>query len=431
LEGELPAGGEPALIVQGAELWTPAPLGPADLLVVAGRIVRIARRIDPRPEFLPAEVLDARGLAAAPGLVDGHVHILGGGGEGGPATRAPEVTPADLVAAGITTVVGLLGFDAVTRSLPGLLAKARALDEAGLTAFVYTGAYEFPVRTLTGDVERDVALVDKVVGCGEVAISDHRSTQPSTRELARLAAAVHNGGVLAGKAGVTHLHVGSGRRGLEPIWRLLAETDLPPGILYPTHVNRSRRLLAEAADLARSGCPVDLTATVAPDAGEPGAVAPEEALGGLLRAGVPPERITLSSDGNGSTPTFDADGNLVSIGVGPVALLWERLRRAVRAFGVPLPLALAAATANPARVLRLRAKGRLAPGADGDVILFDRRLRIRYVVARGRLAFAEGEVRLPEAFRPSVPAAHADSPTDGFPWPAHAHGPAAAPRGSR
>ena len=39
-----------------------------------------------------------------------------------------------------------------------------------------------------------------------------------------------------------------------------------------------------------------------------------------------PERITLSSDGNGSMPRFDAEGKLTGMGIGPIELLVEGLR---------------------------------------------------------------------------------------------------------
>ena len=45
-----------------------------------------------------------------------HSHITGGGGEAGPASRCPEARLSELLDAGITTVVGVIGTDTVTRS---------------------------------------------------------------------------------------------------------------------------------------------------------------------------------------------------------------------------------------------------------------------------------------------------------------------------
>ena len=71
-----------------------------------------------------------------PGFIDGHVHMTGGGGEGGYATRTPELSLSDAIRGGVTTIVGCLGTDGVTRSLAALLAKARALDEEGISTFI-------------------------------------------------------------------------------------------------------------------------------------------------------------------------------------------------------------------------------------------------------------------------------------------------------
>ena len=121
-------------------------------------------------------VADCSDKIICPGFIDQHIHIIGGGGEGGLASRIPEIMLSKIVSAGITTVVGVLGFDSITRSLKGLLAKARALEEEGLNTFIYTGSYEVPTPTITGSVMSDVSLVDKVIGVGEIAISDHRSS---------------------------------------------------------------------------------------------------------------------------------------------------------------------------------------------------------------------------------------------------------------
>lgn len=393
-----------ATLILGAEVYDPEPRGRADALIVGERLLRLQPGLerlagDPRlVDLLSLEVVEAHGRLLLPGLIDGHVHLLGGGGEGGPTTRTPELDPATLAAAGITTVVGLLGFDAVTRHVSSLLAKARAVADLGFSSRIYTGAYEVPVQTLTGSVERDIVLVEEIIGVGEVAIADARSSWPSAHELARLAAGAHTGGSLSGKAGVLHLHVGDGRSGLGPLWDLLNETDLPAHCLFPTHVNRSPALLREAAAFARHGAFIDLTATVAPDCDEPGSLAPDDALAFLLAAGAPPDRITMSSDGNGSMPVFDGAGNLTRVGVGSVTLLWERVRRAVLQRAVGLPSVLATVTRNPARALRLLHKGRLLPGADADLLLVSPDLRIEGVMARGRWVWSQGRSHVLDPF---------------------------------
>ncbi len=69
----------------------------------------------------------------------------------------------------------------------GLVAKARALAAEGLTARLWAGGYGFPPATATGGAQRDVCLLERCVGVGEVAVSDHRGSAPRARELGRLA----------------------------------------------------------------------------------------------------------------------------------------------------------------------------------------------------------------------------------------------------
>ena len=113
-------------------------------------------------------IIDAKGMVIVPGFIDPHVHITGGGGEMGPASRTPEMSVSALVAAGITTIVGVTGTDSVSRSLENLLTKARALTQDGLTAYLWTGAYRVPTPTLTGTVSRDICLIEQCIGVGEI-----------------------------------------------------------------------------------------------------------------------------------------------------------------------------------------------------------------------------------------------------------------------
>src|SRR5512137_734049 len=184
------------LILKNPDIYAPTPAGRADILIAGGRIVRVEPGIRIAESY--CETFDASGLMAVPGFIDAHVHMTGGGGEGGFATRTPELVLSDAIRGGVTTVVGCLGTDGVTRSLENLLAKARGLDEEGISTFIYTGYYAVPTATLTGSVERDLLLIEKVIGAGEVALSDHRSTQPSFDEVVRLAAEARRGGILSG-----------------------------------------------------------------------------------------------------------------------------------------------------------------------------------------------------------------------------------------
>jgi beta-aspartyl-dipeptidase (metallo-type) len=382
--------------IRHADLYDPQPRGVVDVLVVGERIVAVAPTL-PRPRLGPGvevRTVDLGGARLVPGFVDIHVHLAGGGGEGGFLHRTPAVPLSALAAAGTTTAVGLLGTDGVTRSVQELLAHVRAVNDAGLTAYMYTGAYEMPTRTITGSVRADIVLIDRIVGTGEIALSDDRSSHPSEDDLAHLAAETRVGGLLGGKAGVLHLHMGAGRRGLEPILDLLRHRDLPAAMFVPTHVNRNAHLLEQAVALAELGAGIDLTAGLDAPGRSDSQIPASRAVRQLLEAGVALDRITVSSDAGGSLPVFDAHGDLAGIDVGRPAALWRTARRMVLEEGLDLGTALAVVTANPARRLRLPGKGRIAPGFDADLVSLDGDLGVDRVWARGALVARGGRALL-------------------------------------
>jgi beta-aspartyl-dipeptidase (metallo-type) len=379
------------LLLKCLDIYAPAPVGTADILVAGGRILRVEPEIRVPRDF--CDTFDASGLIAVPGFIDGHVHMIGGGGEGGYATRTPELMLSDAIHGGITTIVGCLGTDGVTRSLEGLLAKARGLDAEGISTFMYTGYYAVPVRTLTGSIERDLLLIDKVVGVGEIALSDHRSTQPTFDEVARIASEARRGGILSGKAGVVNVHMGDGRRGLSLIRRIVDETEIPPTQFLPTHINRNPWLFEEGIAHAKAGGLVDFTTSSVPAYLEEGEIKSSRALNRMLTAGVEASQITFTSDGQGSLPRFDAQGQLQGLDVGRVTSLFAEVRDAVRDEHVPLDQALQVVTANPARILKLNGKGQLAAGADADIVLLQpETLEIVGVIAKGRWLMKGGRL---------------------------------------
>jgi beta-aspartyl-dipeptidase (metallo-type) len=378
-----------ALLIRHGRLWAPEPQGLQDILMVGESVAAIGSGLvlpvwaDPQREW------DAEGRDVLPGLIDLHVHIAGGGGEGGPINRTPEIRFSQLTRAGITTVVGVLGTDGTTRSVQELLAKARALETEGLTAWIYTGAYEVPTRTITNSPRDDLVLIDRVLGVGEIAVSDQRGSHSSPRELARLASEARVGGLLGGKAGILHCHIGEGPSGLEPLVRLLAVGDVPIATLLPTHLNRNPGLLEQAAEWGRRGGYVDLTTEIRPEPDDPRAVAAHRAALGLQAAGVPWEHITFSSDAQGSAPIFDASGRLQHVGIGSPATLWEEVRRLV-AQGLSLEQAVRPATSSPADRLHLPTQGRIRVGGAGDLLVVGAKGEILMVVARGRVLVEEG-----------------------------------------
>jgi beta-aspartyl-dipeptidase (metallo-type) len=385
------------LLIKNAEIHSPSPEGRCDLLAGGGKILRMHPGIKVPMRY--CDVIDARNLIAVPGFIDGHVHIMGGGGEGGPSTRTPELVLSDAIAGGVTTIVGCLGTDGFTRTMGGLLAKAQGLEEEGISTFIVTGHYAIPARTLTGSVEEDLLYIDKVVGVGEVALSDHRSSQPTFEEFARLAGETRRGGILAGKAGLVNIHLGDGRRGLEYLRRILLETEIPARQFLPTHINRNPTLFEEGTAYALAGGFVDFTTSTVPAFVEAGEIKPSEGLRRMLDAGVDPGHITFTSDGQGSLPDFDAAGRIQGVGVGRVTSLFPEVRDAVQREGIDLATALQVITSNPARIFRLRGKGTLAPGMDADIVLLDPRdLSIHTVVAKGRLLMKARKALVKGAF---------------------------------
>ncbi|MFN3597097.1 MAG: beta-aspartyl-peptidase [Rubricoccaceae bacterium] len=393
----------PLTLLLNADVYAPEPLGRRAVLVGGGRILAV-HETPPATGDLAVDMLDLGGLRLVPGFIDAHVHVTGGGGEAGPHTAAPAPPLSAYTGAGVTSVVGLLGTDDTTRTTGGLLRRVKALRAEGLSAWAWTGGYHLPPTTLTGSVRADIAFVEEVIGFGELAVSDHRSSQPTFEEFARVAADCHVGGLMTGKAGVLHLHLGDGPRGLALVRRALDETELPPRTFHPTHVNRRRALFEEALALAARGVTIDVTAfppdPAAEGPGPDGEVSAADAVAAYLEAGLPPERLTVSSDGGGCLPTFDRQGELVRMGFATSGALADLLA-GLLARGHALARVLPAFTANPARLLRLRGKGALAPGADADLVALGPEGRPRHVMARGRWHLRDGRPVVRGLFEPT------------------------------
>lgn len=375
-------------LIRNVNLFTPKAQGLCHVLVAGERVVYAATDLPQIGSGLLASDTDAAGAAMIPGLVDIHCHLTGGGGEAGFATQVPPVPLSEFTRAGITSVVGLLGTDDVTRSTDSLVARVRGLREEGLSAWCYTGGYHWPATTLTGSVTRDIVSIDCIVGLGELAISDHRSSQMTQAELNRAAGEAHVAGLMTGKAGICHLHLGDGSAGLEMVRRALAETQIPSRVFNPTHCNRKLDLFDEACDLAQHGSYIDITAFPVKE-GEDGLEA-DAALAKYLAQGGDAGRITISTDSGGCLPTFDAQGNPAGLDYGRALAMADTLARSARELG--LERALPAFTSNPAALMRFHRKGQIAPGADADLVLLDDNFAVYSVMARGAWMVRDGVV---------------------------------------
>lgn len=377
-------------VLKHGNVFAPEALGQRDILICGEKIVRVAEHIDEYDGIPEAEIIDLAGKTVVPGYIDLHEHLTGGGGEQGPTTRTPELNLSEVIRSGITTCLGLLGTDGITRSVENLLAKCQSFNELGITSYMLTGAYGYPSPTITGSVERDVALIGECVGV-KVAVSDHRSSNPGAEELAALATAARRGGLLGNCAGLTVMHMGSGKRGLAPVLELLDGSDVPAKNLLPTHMARTDALLEQGREFIRRGGTIDITC----GSSEKKNAATAAKIAALYREGVDFSRITSSSDGCGSMPRFDAAGNCVGLTYASPLGLHRQMKHLILDEKMPPQDALRIQTVNPAAVLGLTGrKGCIAPGADADITVWNADTDIEAVFARGETAMRDGRVLL-------------------------------------
>lgn len=378
------------ILIKNAEVFTPESIGKKDVLLAGKKIVAIEESIE-LPASLTCRVIDATGLKLTPGFVDAHVHIAGAGGEGGPATRTPEIQLSMLIKAGVTTVIGCLGTDGMTRNVESVLMKAKGLRDEGVSAWIYTGAYQVPTPTITGDIGKDVALIEEVIGVGEVAISDHRSSCPTTEELIRITEHARVGGMLGGKAGIVNLHMGDAKNPFQPIHDAVAKSELNYKQFYPTHCNRNDYIFEDAKEYGKKGW-VDITTSSYPYFPQY-EIKPSKTIRQLLDAGVPVEHITFTSDACGSLPDFDpVTGDLRQLEMGHPDASLREIVDAVKQENIPFETALKVVTSNPATALKLKQKGSIAVGKDADVLLFDNDLKLKMVIAMGAIMMEDYKI---------------------------------------
>lgn len=386
-------------IIKNAEVYAPEYIGKKYVVIAGPLIEGVYDSLDIPEAFPGLEVIDGEGKLMFPGFIDSHVHIIGAGGEGGFNTRTPEIQLSQLISAGITTVVGCLGTDGITRNLKTLLAKAYGLEEDGISAYIFTGSYQLPAVSITGKSSEDIILIEKVIGIGEIALSDNRSSQPSYEEFLKVVAEARVAGLISGKAGVVNLHIGNGREALSYLMKMLKETDIPATQVIPTHINRSKDLLNMGVKYTELGGIIDLTTSFDVDHLEDTEVRAAEGLKILLDKGVDISKIQFTSDGQGSLPIFDEKGHFKGLGVGSVKSLYEEVKEAVLKYGVDLEEALKVITSNVADNFKFKKKGRIESEKDADLVLVDKEtLEVRDVFAKGKAFMVNGKLLVKGTF---------------------------------
>ena len=371
------------LLIKGAEVYAPEYLGKKDVLIAGEKIERIGEDL---PEYEGCQVIDGTGRIVAPGFIDRHVHITGGGGEGSFHTQAPQVQLSDLIRGGVTTVVGLLGTDGISRSTENLVAKAKALKEEGISAYCCCGAYGHPGPTITGSISRDIMFVDEIIGL-KLAVSDHRAPNITVDELIRLGSDVRTAGMLSGRAGFVCLHMGGDDRALSPVFEALERTSIPVKTFQPTHVGRAKKLQEDAFKLAKMGGTIDFTCGQFEEKIKELAAS----LRAAKEAGVPMDKVTISSDGQGSWSNYDAAGNLTEMGVSSVDTMYRQVVYQVQNENMSLEEALSLGTRNVAKALEVYPKkGAVHEGSDADVLVLNGDLSMNTVIARGSLMMQDG-----------------------------------------
>ncbi len=386
-------------IIKNADVYAPEYIGKKDILIEGKTIGVIQDEINMGDANIEFEIINADGKILVPGFIDTHVHILGGGGEGSYKTRTPELVLSTMVESGVTTVVGCIGTDGITRSMKSLIAKAKSLKEEGVTCYVYTGSYDVPVRTLMGNIKEDIILIEEIIGVGEIAISDHRSSQPTIDEIKKIAADARVAGMLSGKAGVVNIHMGDGADKLKMLEEIVATTTLPISQFIPTHVNRSASLFEAGIHYAKNGGHVDLTICPDPAFMDADEVKCSSGLKQMLDSGVDIEKITFTSDGQGSLPVFNEKGELTGLGVGKMDYLIKEVIDAVKHENIPLETAIKVITSNPAKKFKFSQKGIVAQGKDADLVLLDKQnYEIDTVIAMGRTMMANKKILVKGTF---------------------------------
>lgn len=371
-------------ILENVHVYAPEDKGIKNVLILGDKFEGLYDNLNLNSDTIKINKINCEGKFMFPGFIDNHVHILGGGGEGGFNTRTPEIKFTDLIKAGITSVVGCIGTDDVCRNIKTLIAKVKELELNGISAYCYTGSYSVPVKTATSSIKEDLMLLNNVIGVGEIALSDHRSSQPTYDSFVNLVSQGRVGGLLSGKSGVVNVHIGGGARRMDMLFSLIKNTEIPPTQLLPTHVNRTENLFNMGVEYIKEGGYVDFTTSSDEEFLEEGELTASEALKKIVDMNLPISHITFSSDGNGSMPNFNEKRELIGLKICNVNSLYKEVKKSILNKKIPIEIALSTITSNVAKILKLEDKGEIEAGKTADFVIVNKEsLDIEDVYAKG------------------------------------------------
>lgn len=370
-------------LIKNAHVWSPESLGVIDVFISGGQIAALGPKLDIRVPNL--KTVDVQGATLTPGFIDQHIHVAGAGGKRGFSSLTGEISMNELMTAGSTTVVGLLGTDGATRSVEALYAKVQGLNEQGMSAYMYTGYYGMDPMHITGSIQGDMVFIQPVLGC-KIAVSDIRSSYPTALDLMRRLREVVVGGMVSGKKGILHFHLGGAQSEMDVLFEMVDQFEAPIQHLSPTHVARTESLFTQAIEFGLRGGSIDITT------GASKYTEPHLAALRAIEAGVNPDLITFSTDGHAGLDRKDAAGHVVGTRPAPVAANLQAFQSLVREGSVDPSTALKPVTSSPARNLGLPNKGRIAVGADADFCLFDSTWNLGTVMAKGSWNYQNNDV---------------------------------------
>lgn len=374
------------ILIKNGKLYDPEYKGIYDILCFKNNIIKIGNGLEKLKDIVCInKIIDAKNKIIIPGLIDSHVHINGGGGIGYRTTRCSDISIDTLIKAGVTTAIGCLGVDCTTKSLEGLIGKAQMLEAEGITTYILTGGYHKNRVNLTGNTINDIVFIDKIIGSGEIALSEKRAIEPTFEQLKQIISESYLGGLISEKSGVSVLHIGGGKKKTFLINKIIEETEVPLNKLVVTHVNRNKEILKEALSFALQGINIDVTTGLRPDRAADASIKASKAIKWLIEKGVPINKITMSTDGNSGRALSDSDGNLKRFFLNEIGFLFNEFKDLVQIENIKIEEALKLITINPSSIYNLKNKGKISEGYDADLVILTNDLVIDNVIARGRI----------------------------------------------